>query len=643
MTGPLRTDDLVDLPTLGDARISPDGHWVAYVRRTANWEENRFDRRVWVSPSAGGPPIAATGDLALSGSPRWNPQTVQLAAVGRAVGESLPAVYQIDPATGDAQPLASAPAGAHSFQWAPDGMMLCCLALEQPRKSSPAADVRTANVRVVGDHGPAVQLWGLRIGETCFRPLSPAGLSVKEVALHPDGAMAVLVASWKDQGSPWDKQELYLLNLQGGECGSMEAGPGCVTPVWNPDGSALAFIRLGTPSYCANPHLEILELDSGRLRRPLAWDEEIRPVVWRNEGIYFLSLVHADGHLFRLDVRSGEVRQMTPKMEGGFALLEGWGGEGCVFSTTAKMSAVVHTRDHPGDVALLDLGEGGIEFLTDNASAIKAQLPATELVTWTSSDGVPIEGVVHRPRSAMEPRNAPLVLALHGGPTALSLQAPFADSDWRLSAIPLLVQMGAVVLRPNYRGGAGYGESFRMANVGRLGDVGIDDAFSGADELVRRGWCDANRIAASGMSHGGYLAAYFATATRRLRAAVVQAGISDWAMNYCTNGSPDWETQYFGAPPWNAREAYARLSPLSHVSEQSAPMLILHGEDDQQAPVVNALALYRGLKDHNVPCRLVLYPNTGHGPSRPRELRHHMSEVVEWLREKLVLATDYRL
>jgi dipeptidyl aminopeptidase/acylaminoacyl peptidase len=150
------------------------------------------------------------------------------------------------------------------------------------------------------------------------------------------------------------------------------------------------------------------------------------------------------------------------------------------------------------------------------------------------------------------------------------------------------------------------------------------------DALIARGWVDPERVGVIGMSHGGYLAAFLATYTDRFRAAAVISGISDWALNYYSTDTRGWMRQYLHAAPWEDPELYRATSPLTYLPQAETPMLFLHGKRDDRAPITNAYALYRGLKERGVETRLVVYPEMGHGISKPREFRHLMEEVVAW-------------
>src|SRR5258708_36937949 len=88
---------------------------------------------------------------------------------------------------------------------------------------------------------------------------------------------------------------------------------------------------------------------------------------------------------------------------------------------------------------------------------------ALGVVGWKSQDGTTIEGVLHKPIGFQPGRKYPLLVVIHGGPTAVS--RPTAFSSASIYQVDIWTAKGALVLEPNYRGSAGYGEAVRSLNV----------------------------------------------------------------------------------------------------------------------------------------------------------------------------------
>jgi dipeptidyl aminopeptidase/acylaminoacyl peptidase len=255
-----------------------------------------------------------------------------------------------------------------------------------------------------------------------------------------------------------------------------------------------------------------------------------------------------------------------------------------------------------------------------------------EIIAWTSSDGVEIEGVLHKPADFQPGRRYPLLVVVHGGPTAIS--RPVRVQAGGVYPIERWLARGALVLEPNYRGSAGYGERFRSLNVRNLGIGDAWDVLSGVDHLVSRGLADGDRVGVMGWSQGGYISAFLATKHgERFRAVSVGAGISNWVTYYVNTDIHPFTRQYLQATPWEDPEIYRVTSPMGHIRrtrETRPPTLIQHGELDRRVPTPNAYELYQGLRDHDVPVRLIVYKGFGHGLNKPKAARAAMEHNDEW-------------
>jgi dipeptidyl aminopeptidase/acylaminoacyl peptidase len=210
----------------------------------------------------------------------------------------------------------------------------------------------------------------------------------------------------------------------------------------------------------------------------------------------------------------------------------------------------------------------------------------------------------------------PLLINIHGGPTGISLPGPVPAYVY-----PILqwLDKGALVLMPNYRGSAGYGEDFRKLNVENLGVGDAWDVMSGIAYLDAQGIIDTDRMGAMGWSQGGYISAFLTTNTNSFKAISVGAGISNWMTYYVNTDIHPFTRQYLKATPWENEEIYRKTSPITNINNASTPTLIQHGEFDRRVPIPNAFELYQGLQDVGVETKLIIYKGFGHGINKPKE------------------------
>jgi dipeptidyl aminopeptidase/acylaminoacyl peptidase len=286
----------------------------------------------------------------------------------------------------------------------------------------------------------------------------------------------------------------------------------------------------------------------------------------------------------------------------------------------------------PADVQVATIGTGTLKprQLSDHNPQVRdLALGTSEVVTWKSSDGMAIDGVLLRPVGYETGKRYPLVAYIHGGPAGAWSQG--FPAGWSNPG-QVLAGQGFAVFYPNPRGSSAYGEKFLRANIRDWGAGDYRDIQTGIDALVARGIADSTRLAQTGWSYGGYMTAWTLTQTNRFKAVVVGAGLTDMYSMYATNDIPRTLDGYFGAEPWNDTTEYRKRSAMTYIKNARTPTLILHGQADQRVPIGQAQELYAGLKKNGVPVQLVFYPREPHGLQEPRHQLDKMKREVEWIR-----------
>lgn len=222
-----------------------------------------------------------------------------------------------------------------------------------------------------------------------------------------------------------------------------------------------------------------------------------------------------------------------------------------------------------------------------------------------STDGLPLSGLLYRPRAAAGP--APTVVLLHGGPE--SQERPAFSI-----LVQSLVAAGLTVFAPNVRGSSGYGLAFmRMDDRGRR-ESSFQDVTATVDFLVGSGIAAPGRLGVHGWSYGGYLALVALTSWPGLFAAgSSHAGMSD-LMGFFAETEP-WmaaaSVTEYGDPHTDVGLLH-RLSPIHRMDRVSAPTLLVHGEQDTNVPVGESIRAHDALRAAGVPTELLLLPGEGH-------------------------------
>jgi dipeptidyl aminopeptidase/acylaminoacyl peptidase len=354
-----------------------------------------------------------------------------------------------------------------------------------------------------------------------------------------------------------------------------------------------------------------------------AFDEDPNLIAWTKAGIQFASSQHTWAYLFTIDPASKQITK--------HAVRDAWIGNG--FSLTPDGSQVAFIASGPTefpDVYVAPLQTMAAKKLSDLSAQIASWPRHTrEVITWKSQDGAEIEGVLHKPADFQQGRRYPLLIVIHGGPTGVSRPVPYGSAT--AHPIDAFLAKGAIVLEPNYRGSAGYGEKFRSLNVRNLGIGDAWDVLSGIDYLVQQGLADRERVGSMGWSQGGYISAFLTTKhSDRFKAISVGAGISDWMTYYVNTDIHPFTRQYLKATPWDDPKIYADTSPMTYIKQAHTPTLIQHGDQDTRVPIPNAFQLYQGLRDQNVPVQLSIFKGFGHGINKPKANRAAMQQNLDW-------------
>ncbi len=642
-------EEVVALPDLGEVAISDDGAKVAFVRRTADWDANEFRSHVWIHDAERCETYQLTRDEAESSSPRWAPGSDRIAYLSP-VGSGDDRKQQIhvhEHGQGQGVQVSHAPDGVASFAWTPDGQGFLfasavpedeglkkrketygdfeyvdeeyrrhCLyrldlraGLERTQASAALPrDVREPERK--DEEGP-------REDPDAERLTDGERLHVVAFDVSPDGRQVALLAWPTPNLEDLDNARLHLLDVAAREVRDLGVEkPGWATPRFSPDGRHLCYTRyVNERRWFNNQALEVMDLESGETRQPLAHvDECTFPERWTQKGVLAwwqngISTVHA------LVGPTGEVEELLAEA----------GRPVFACSITPDGEHIAYTQasaTEPFEVYL-----DGRRVTSEHEAYARHKTSRKEVVRWRSLDGTEIEGVLSVPPDLDRSRRHPLLVVVHGGPTGTSLAVP---TDSRLYPIEQFVEKGFVVLEPNYRGSAGYGESFRKLNYRDLGTGDYADVISGVDALVERGLADPERVGVMGWSQGGYISAFCTTYSDRFRAVSVGAGISDWMTYYVNTDIHPFTRMYLGGTPWDDPEVYRKTSPITYVRSARTPTLIQHGDRDHRVPVPNAYELYQGLRDVGVETRLVIFKEMRHGPDKPGLCRAIMKQNLGW-------------
>lgn len=300
----------------------------------------------------------------------------------------------------------------------------------------------------------------------------------------------------------------------------------------------------------------------------------------------------------------------------------------------SKILVTATALDSPEDLHLV-AANGALDRVTRiNPQVDSWVLPSIETVQWTAPDGAQVEGILELPPGwSKDDGPLPLIVAIHGGPTA----ATHLEMRFWIYGRTLLPAKGYALLSPNYRGSTGYGDEFMTQLVGRENDIDVKDILAGVDALIDRGIADPERLGVMGWSNGGFLTNALIAETDRFKAASSGAGVLDQVLQWAVEDTPGHVINFMGAAlPWQNPEHYLKGSPLYGMASATTPTLIHVGGSDPRVPPAHSRGLYRALKIYlGVPAELVVYPGAHHGLTTYTHRRAKMAWDLAWFEKYL--------
>lgn len=620
-TDPLTAELVVDMAAPVAPAISPDGSLVAYGVVANSGRNGRPHSSVWVAAADGrAAPRRLTDGTARDAAPKWAPDSAFLFFTSDREERGTAQLQRILLDGGEdiakAGPLTEWRGGIRDYAPLADGRTVALLAEDEPTAEDERREAEGDDAKVWGRHLSVTRLRLLDLATGVVRTVDCLGdRHVVEVNQRPDGGpLAVLSWATPELDPGITTAGLHLVAPETGAVQDLgPVGAEARSPVWwNHDGEwhlahlavtpghlvgALAVIDTLPPTI--GPTVEQRNLTVGMSACPteLVQVADGPPLALFADGL--------DTALYRLDPQSRRFHRLLCAPGTLAGLTASHSGETlAVLMSTAREPKNVHAGPTGGP--LLRLSDTSPELR-------RIRWGVQERLSYQASDGLQLDGLLILPADRTRDEGPfPLVTMVHGGPY-------FRHADeFTLNAVDCgqwLATAGYAVFLPNPRGGSGHGHEFAAVVAGAVGGDEWTDILAGIDLLVAEGVADPERLGISGWSHGGFMAAWAIGQTERFKAAMMGAGISDWGMQAGTGEWGIMDAALGGSTGWNGPgpHIHDRNSPISYVSRIRTPVLILHGEEDTNVPLGQAVHFHRALRHFGVEHEFVVYPREGHG------------------------------
>ncbi len=603
---------LMTLPTVLEARLSPDKRWVAFT-----WYRRQENVDVFVVASDGSQaPVALTHTPESTELVSWTPDSKAVIVSEDHDGDEFARLYRVE----IAKPLEMQPLTEDRPQYFIRGGMLH----PDGRHLFYAANYDFEAGKVIEPSW--VYRHDLETGERLpiARPDTPnwvvpelncAGTHLIYPCrdLHPAGRQYWLV----DANGNDDRE---ILNF------------GAAIKVfahWHPDNEHVIFLSESTGNGTQD-HVSL-----GTYHWPtqqLRWlvDDPHRVIEgdWvTRDGLVVVDELRAANHATSyLDIHTGKEFPF-PRLPGNL-LPVGQASDGTwvalYYSSTSPTELV---RLHPGASSPDELVS--LTRVWEYTSLTPGELAGAQDFRWKSVDGLEIQGWLYR--ASPNPQRA--IIFIHGGPTF--------HSESRLNAqIQYYVSRGFNLLDVNYRGSTGFGLKFReLIKDDGWGGREQADIASGAQALIQAGLAIPGKVGVTGTSYGGYSAWHLIThyPPEVIGASAPICGMTDLVVDYNTT-RPDlrpYSEEMLGGRPDQIPDKYYQRSPINFVQDIRGKLLIVQGALDPNVSPENVRQVRQRLDEHHIPYQLLVFDDEGHGIGKPANQEKLYPQLADFFDQAL--------
>ena len=422
---------------------------------------------------------------------------------------------------------------------------------------------------------------------------------------HPDRELNTSIVRMNADGSE-------LRQLMG------EKGISYNNPMLSPDGKMMVFTTSKIEWLGFNQTM--ISNADGSNKIPITFDRASNNFEWSDDSKYVYFAANSNGGIpmYRLDIQSKKVERLSDFESG-------------ISSFDVSKDRIVYCKTevkNPSELYSADLTmKNPIKLSSYNDNFLKNKaLSFPEKRTYANSKGQMIEYWIMKPSNFEAGKAYPLLLNMHGGPTAM--WGPGESSMWH--EFQYFCSQGYGIVYANPRGSSGYGKDFQFSNYQDWGTGPTEDVLAAASDAAKESWVDTSKQVITGGSYAGYLTAWVISHDNRFKAAFAQRGVYDLTTFMGEGNAWRLTPNYFGGYPWEdkIRPILARESPYSYVDKIKTPFLIKHGENDLRTGVIQSEMMYKSLKIMGKEVEYVRMPGATHELSRTGNVRQKIDRML---------------
>ena len=621
----------IKIKSISDLNFSNNNQIAMVVREALiDGKKSEYLSQIWVSHPDNSKPAKFTHYEKSSTHPRFSPDGKFLAFLSSRSEKQQ--IWVMKTNGGEAWQFTFEKQGAGSFKWSPDGNKIAFL-MKNPKTEKEEKDEKEKRDVILVDKNFKyshlyLKTFTTKVDTNKANRITKGEFDITSFNWNPNGRNIVFAQSLEPTfNSRFISGDISLVNIKSKTVRKLITwGGNDRNPIFTPDGKSILFTSDGEKNEPIG-FSDVYKVSSNggkpkKLAETPNRSTNIIKCSSNSNYVYVSEANRTKSEIYKISLNNKEIRPIL--------YLDGRVSSPNISNDSETIAFVKQELNKPSEVYLSELSNISPKQISNfNSSLEFPKFAKTELLQWSSKDGLEIEGLLTYPAKYNKRKKYPLALIIHGGPAGVFSQSFTGNPS--IYMIQYFASKGYAVLRANPRGSTGYGKDFRFANFKDWGFGDYEDIMSGVDKVIDMGVADPERLAVMGWSYGGYMTSFVVTRTDRFKAASMGAGLPNLVSMTTTTDIPDYLVAHMGAEFWEDYETYEKHSAIYRINNVKTPTQVIHGSNDLRVPFTQGQEFYVALKRKGVSTEMVVYPRTPHGPREPKLLMDVSPRILAWL------------
>ncbi len=392
-------------------------------------------------------------------------------------------------------------------------------------------------------------------------------------------------------------------------------------PVFSPDGSKIAFQSMERDGYEADlDRLFVYDIEKGnRTWITKGWEFDVESVNWAdNKTLYFSCAYLGTTQVFKTDISSKGIDKVTA----GIHELSP------ISLRSGVLVANIKSMSMAPELATVNPASGEVRQISFTNKAIyeSIKMGRTEEKYIKTKDNKDLQMWIVYPPDFDPAKKYPALLFCNGGPQ--STLGQYWSYRWNFQ---MMAAKGYIVILPNRRGNAGFGQAWKEQISGDYGGANIQDYLDATDAMAKEPYVDPELLGAVGASYGGFSVYYLAGMHGgRFKVFISHCGMFDFTSWYGSTEELWFPDKDIEGPYWNMPKSY-QFSPHLMADNWDTPILIITGANDFRIPYTQSMEAFQAAQLHNIPSKLLFFEDETHFVLKPQNAVIWQKEFFSWL------------